>query len=662
MDGCRQGISLRICLFKGKIIVSKAVKSWTAEVENRLLPYVDKPAQYLGGEFNSIEKDWDSVSATMALLFPDLYEIGMSHLGMRILYDVVNRRPEYLLERSFAPAVDMEQLMRENGIPLFTWENYHSVRDFDIVGVTLQYEMSFTNILNMLELAGIPLMAAERRDWEYPLVIAGGPCAYNPEPLVDFFDLFVIGEGEEVELELLDLYTACRAEGVSRDEFLHRACCIPGIYVPRFYQPVYNDDGRMVALQVADGAPQTVQKRIIRDMDSVPFPQDQIVPFAQIVHDRAVIEVMRGCNRGCRFCQAGIIYRPVREKSPAVLREQAARALDGTGYDELGMISLSTADYSCVSSLIDDLLAEHGPKGVNVSLPSLRVDAISVGLAEKIQQVRKSGFTLAPEAGTQRLRDIINKGVTEDDIDAAIRAAVEAGWSSFKLYFMAGLPFETDEDLLGIAETARHILALGRSAAPVHGRRRPLNITVSVSFFVPKTHTPFQWFGQNSREELARKRDLLYNEFRSIKNARLNCHDVPVSFLEGVFSRGDRRLGAALLEAHRLGCRFDSWHEHFDYEKWMQAFENCGIDAEAYAGRVYRQDEVLPWEHIDAGVSRRWLWREWQKAAAAETTQDCRKGRCSGCGVCPALECDNQYCAPQGGREVAADDDRAFCL
>ncbi len=645
--------------------VVRAVKSWTAEIEDKLLPYVDKPAQYLGGEFNSIEKDWSGAKATMALLFPDLYEIGMSHLGMRILYDVVNSRPEYVLERSFASGVDMERLMREHEIPLFTWENYHSVRDFDIVGFTLQYEMSFTNILNMLELAGIPLLVKERADWEYPLVIAGGPCAYNPEPLVDFVDLFVIGEGEEVELELLDLYTACRAEGVSRAEFLRRACAVGGVYVPQFYQPVYDEAGRMTDMQVADFAPKSVRKRIIRDMDSVPFPQDQIVPFAQIVHDRAVIEVMRGCNRGCRFCQAGVIYRPVREKSPAVLREQAARALDGTGYDELGMISLSTADYSCVSSLIDDLLAEHGPKGVNVSLPSLRVDAISVGLAEKIQQVRKSGFTLAPEAGTQRLRDIINKGVSEDDINAAVRAAVEAGWSSFKLYFMAGLPFETDEDLLGIAATARHILAIGRSINPAHGRKRPLNITVSVSFFVPKTHTPFQWFGQNTKEELARKRDLLYNEFRSIKNARLSCHDVPVSFLEGVFSRGDRRLGAALLRAHELGCKFDSWHEHFAYDKWMQAFSECGIDAAAYASRDFAKDELLPWEHIDAGISRRWLWREWEKAAEAEKTPDCRRGKCSGCGVCPSLGCDNRYVTEikeTGIREGVADDDAAFCL
>ena len=623
------------------------VKSWVAEVEGRLLPYVDKPAQYLGGEYNAIAKDWAKCEATMVLLFPDLYEIGMSHLGMRVLYEAVNRRPEYAFERSFAPAVDMEKLMREQHIPLFSWENYHAVRDFDVVGVTLQYEMSFTNILNMLELAEIPLLAADRRDWEYPLVLAGGPCAYNPEPLVDFFDLFVIGEGEEIELELLDLYTECRKQGLGRDEFLQKACQLNGIYVPKFYQPQYDAEGRLTEMQVADFAPAKVTKRIIKDMDSVPFPCEQIVPFSQIVHDRAVIEVMRGCNRGCRFCQAGIIYRPVREKSLEVLREQAAKALACTGYDEVGMLSLSTADYSCVEPLIDTLIADHAADGVSVSLPSLRVDALSVGLAERIQTVRKSGMTFAPEAGTQRLRDIINKGVNEDDIFAAVSSALAGGWSSFKLYFMAGLPYETDEDLLGIADLARRILQMGAS-----GQKRRLNITVSVSFFVPKCDTPFQWFGQNSREELARKRELLYAAFKPIRGARLNCHDIEVSFLEGVFSRGDRRLGAALLEAHKLGCKFDSWHEHFDYEAWLTAFANVGIDPAAYAERVFDKDELLPWEHIDCGANKRWLWHEWQKAGRAQTTADCRKGPCSGCGVCQALDCDNRYVTAAAAKEA----------
>lgn len=635
----------------------KTAKSWAAEVENQLLPYVDKPAQYLGGEYNSIEKDWQQAAATMALLFPDLYEIGMSHLGMRILYEVVNSRPEYLLERVFAPAVDMEKLMRDKHIPLFSWDNYHAVGDFDIVGVTLQYEMSFSNILNMLELAGLPLLAADRAEqagndgWQWPLVVAGGPCAYNPEPLADFFDLFIIGEGEDVELELLDLYTECRRAGLHREQFLQRAAALPGIYVPQFYQPVYAEDGRLCAMQVESGAPARVRKRLVQDMDKALFPERQIVPFAQIVHDRAVIEVMRGCNRGCRFCQAGIIYRPVREKLPEVLREQAARALAATGYDELGMISLSTADYSCVGPLIEQLLADHSADGVSVSLPSLRVDAVSVGLADKLQTVRKGGLTLAPEAGTQRLRDIINKGVNEEDIFAAVQAALAAGWSSLKLYFMAGLPYETDDDLRGIAQLARQILALGRSrgAAENNGEaapkpRRPLNITVSVAFFVPKAHTPFQWFGQNSREELQRKRELLFAEFKHIRGARLNCHDIELSFLEGVFSRGDRRLGAVLLAAHELGCKFDSWHEHFAYDKWLQAFAQAGVDAAAYAERFFEQSDVLPWEHIDCGVSKKWLWQEWQKAARAEKTPDCRQGPCNGCGICPALGCENRYC------------------
>ncbi len=628
----------------------KLAKSWAAEVEMHLLPYVDKPAQYLGGEYNSWEKDWQQAAATMVLLFPDLYEIGMSHLGMRILYEVVNRRPEYLLERAFAPAADMEELMRKHNIPLFSWENYHAVRDFDIVGVTLQYEMSFTNILEMLELAGLPLLTAERAegDWRWPLVVAGGPCAYNPEPLADFFDLFIIGEGEDVEPELLDLYTACRAEGLSRQDFLRRACQIEGIYVPQFYQPVWDEAGRLQEIQLLEGAPARVRKRIVREMDAAPFPEQQIVPFAQIVHDRAVIEVMRGCNRGCRFCQAGIIYRPVREKSPEVLRKQAAAALAATGYDELGMISLSTADYSCVGSLIEQLLAEHSADGVSVSLPSLRVDAVSIGLAEKLQTVRKGGLTLAPEAGTQRLRDIINKGVAEADIFAAAEAALAAGWNSFKLYFMAGLPYETDDDLRGIAQLARQILALARQQQ----RKRPLSITVSVAFFVPKSHTPFQWFGQNSREELARKRELLYTEFKQIRGARLNCHDIELSFLEGVFSRGDRRLGQVLLAAHQLGCKFDSWHEHFAYDKWLQAFAQAGIDPASYAERCFAEDELLPWEHIDCGVSKKWLWREWQKAAVAEKTTDCRKGPCNGCGVCQSLSCDNHYVEPAAAKEA----------
>lgn len=621
--------------------MTNIAKSWTNEVEQLLLPYVEKPAGYLGGEYNSIEKNWEELDATMAFLFPDTYEIGMSHLGTRILYEVVNKHPKYCLERCFAPLVDMEKLMREHKIPLFTWENYHSVADFDVVGITLQYEMSYTNIMNMIDLAGMPIVAQNRQNWEYPLLVAGGSCAYNAEPLAEIFDLFILGEGEEIEIELLDLYTKCRKENKTKDEFLVEACQLGGIYVPKFYTPVYDGD-KIVDMEITNDAPKKVLKRIIKDLDNVVYPTSQMVPFTQIVHDRAVIEIMRGCNRGCRFCQAGIIYRPVREKSLEVLRKQAAEAVKNTGYDEIGILSLSTADYSCVGNLIDELMEDHKEKGVSVSLPSLRVDAMSVGLAQKVQQVRKSGMTFAPEGGTQRIRDVINKGVTEEDIMAAVESAIANGWSGFKLYFMAGLPFETEEDLLGIAETTKRIMQKAKETARLT-KGRPININVSVAFFVPKPHTPFQWYGQNDVDTMLEKRELLYQAFKEIKGARLNCHDTETSFLEAVFSRGDRRLGQVLLEANRLGCKFDGWYEHFNYEKWMEAFENCGIKPEDYAERVFEKDEILPWDHLDVGANKKWLWHEWQKAEQAVITADCRKGPCSGCGVCQALDCDNIY-------------------
>ncbi|MDD4571949.1 MAG: TIGR03960 family B12-binding radical SAM protein [Clostridia bacterium] len=612
----------------------------TKEIEQDLLPYINKPAQYLGGEFNSIKKEWDTVKARVAFCFPDTYEIGMSHLGLRVLYQVVNEKHDYLMERSFAPMTDMEELMRAKEVPLFSWESYTAIKDFDFVAFTLQYEMSYTNILNMLDLAGLPIEASARS--EGPIVIAGGPGAYNPEPLVDFIDLFVLGEGEEAIIELLDLWMKVKAAGGNKLDYLKAATAIEGVYVPLFYKPVYAEAGKLVGMQNEPFAPPVIQKRLIRDVDNVSFPTDGIVPFTQVVHDRVMLEVMRGCNRGCRFCQAGIIYRPVREKSMEVLLEQADKAIAATGYDEIGMISLSTADYSCVGPLIDELMARYAKEGVSVSLPSLRADAFSVSLAEKVQRVRKSGLTFAPEAGSQRLRDIINKGVCEADIMQAVASAFAQGWNSIKLYFMMGLPGETLDDLEAIAYLTKDIIHKAKEVRP-EGSKKPINITVSVAVFVPKPHTPFQWYGQEKAENIRKRQSYLRDLFRSIKQARLVCHDSPLSFLEAVFSRGDRKLNQVLKRAWQLGCKFDGWSEHFDLEKWNTAFRECGIVPEDYANRDFAKDDYLPWQHMSSGVSVKWLWHEWEKAKQALVTDDCRHGKCSGCGVCTAVGCDNIY-------------------
>jgi len=625
-------------------------QSLESVISHELLPYIDKPVQYLGNEYNAVLKNPADMAATCAFCFPDTYEIGMSHLGMRILYDVTNADERFVCERSFAPLVDMENLMREKNIPLFTWENYHAVKDFDFVAFTLQYEMSYTNVLNMLDLAQIPVLAAERRTKDdIPVVMAGGPCAYNPEPLCDFIDLFVIGEGEDVNVELMELFVEVQKEfggnrtAEMREAYLRRAAKIEGVYVPHLYEAKTDESGELVSTEpLLEDIPAVIKKRIIKDLDAVRFPTTPVVPFTQIVHDRVVLEVMRGCNRGCRFCQAGLIYRPVREKSVDVLRKQAKEALRSTGYDEIGMMSLSTADYSKVEDLIDCLMADNKADGVSVSLPSLRADAFSVGLAERVQQVRKSGLTFAPEAGSQRLRDVINKGVTEEDIISAATAAIKSGWSTIKLYFMAGLPYETEEDLDGIYDLAAKIS--NTKAEPQAGKKiRPVNVTVSVAFFVPKPMTPFQWFGRVSNEELAAKREYLFSKFKTLKRVRLSCHGVELGLLESCFARGGRELGPVLYDAWRLGCKFDGWHEHFQYGKWLQAFTDHGFDAESYAGRTFERESALPWDHISAGVNKKWLWREWEKAGKAATTLDCRKGPCNGCGVCQAVGCDNLY-------------------
>ncbi|MEW5761626.1 MAG: TIGR03960 family B12-binding radical SAM protein [Bacillota bacterium] len=601
---------------------------------DHLLSRVEKPGRYVGGEFNAVVKEWDGVDVKIAFAFPDVYEVGMSHLGLHILYDTVNRRPDALMERVFAPWPDMEHLMRREGIPLFALESRRPLCEFDVVAFTLPYELTYSNVVNMLDLAGLPLAAAARDD-RYPLVIAGGPCAFNPEPLADFIDVFFIGEGEEGIHDFIDAFQAGRRQALTRRELLLVLAKMPGFYVPELYRVSYRENGGIASITPATGGiPARVRRRLVHDLDAAPFPTRPIVPYLSPVHDRAVLEVFRGCTRGCRFCQAGMIYRPVRERSMDRLLGLAEELLRQTGYDELSLASLSTVDYTRLRELLAALDARYRRERVSLSLPSLRADAFAVDIARTIQEVRKSTLTFAPEAGTQRLRNVINKQVTEEDLLRAVEAAFRAGWLRVKLYFMLGLPTETDADVEGIAALARKVLEVGRECGVPKGR---LSVTVSVASFVPKAHSPFQWEPQAPLEVLAARQARLKELLRG-PGLAFHWHDPRTSFLEAVFARGDRRLGAVLREARARGCRFDGWREHFRYEAWLEAFSAAGLAPENYAYRRYDYDEILPWEHIDSGVSKEFLAVEHRRALRGEVTVDCRGGVCTGCGVCPALD------------------------
>ena len=599
-----------------------------------ILSQVQKPARYTGGEFGSIIKADEETEVSIALAFPDIYEVGMSYLGFKILYHILNKEEGVAAERVYAPWVDMEAKMHENALPLTSLETGKILRDFDFVGFTLQYELSYTNILNMLDLGKIPLFTKDRTE-EDTFVIAGGPCVYNPEPLADFIDFFIIGEGEEIMVELMNAYKNWQNEGClgGRQGFLERAVSIEGIYVPSFYHVDYLADGTVEkVVPVNPAAPSVVKKRVVKDLNTISYPNAPIVPFGEIVHDRIMLEVFRGCTRGCRFCHAGMVYRPVRERKPELLKQLARELVNNTGYNEISLVSLSTADYSCLAPLIHDLIAELKSEKVSVSLPSLRVDSFSVDLAKEVQEVRKSGLTFAPEAGSQRMRDVINKGVTEEDLLKAVGAAFESGWSSVKLYFMIGLPGETDEDVLAIAELAK---AVQYKYFQIKGHRGA-KVTVSVSSFVPKPYTPFQWKGQDEIEEIRRKQMLLKDALK-VKNITYQYHDAVTSVIEGVFARGDRRLGKALYLAWQNGAKFDGWSEHFSYKRWLDAISECGLDKAFYANRDREENEVFPWEHIQPAVNRAFLWNEYQKSLRAELTEDCRHANCSGCGVCQNL-------------------------
>ena len=594
----------------------------------RILLRVQKPARYTGGEYNEIIKDKANVDVRFAMCFPDTYEIGMSNLGLRILYGSMNEAEGVWCERAFAPWGDMEEEMRKADIPLYALESGDSLKEFDFVGFSLGYEMAYTNVLNMLDLAHIPLHSDQRGE-DDPIIVAGGTCVYNGEPLADFIDIFSLGEGEDVTLEMIDLYRKGKQEGWSRAEFLQNAAQVPGLYVPSLYEVTYHEDGTVQAITPTHDAPEHIRKRIVADLDKSYFPVKTIIPSTDIVHDRVMLEVFRGCIRGCRFCQAGYCYRPVRPRSVDLLVQQGIASCKDSGYQEMTLSSLSTSDYRPLTELCDGLLEYCDPRNININLPSLRADGFSMGIMQRLQRVRKTSITFAPEAGTQRMRDTINKNVKEEDLLQSCRTAFEGGCNAVKLYFMLGLPTETDEDVIGIAQLAEKVYWTWKSYAV--NKSRGLRITVSTSFFVPKPFTPFQWEAQITREEYHRRVDLLRNSIKN-KSIQYNWHEMETSYIEAVLARGDRRLGKLLETVWRKGGRLDSWSEYFSFERWMEAFAETGIDPDFYALRERPEDEILPWSMIDIGVHPEYLWREREQAYRSVITPDCRV-QCMGCGA-----------------------------
>ena len=604
-------------------------------LSDEILLKISQPARYIGGEVNMVKKDPSKVAVRFAMCFPDVYEIGMSHLGIQILYDMFNRRDDVYCERVYSPWMDLDPIMREQKIPLFAVESQDPIKKFDFLGITIQYEMCYTNILQVLELSQIPLHAEDRTE-EDPIVIGGGPCTYNPEPIAPFFDLFYMGEGEVVYFDLIDRYKEIKARGGSRKEFLEQAAQIPGIYVPGFYDVTYKEDGTIEAMTPNNPhAPQTVSKQLVMDMSDTWYPEKPVVPYLRATQDRVVLEIMRGCIRGCRFCQAGMVYRPVRERSLEELKRLARTMLKSTGHEEISLSSLSSSDYTKLEGIVNFLIDEFDGKGVNVSLPSLRIDAFSLDVMSKVQDVKKSSLTFAPEAGSQRLRNVINKGLTEENILNGSAEAFKGGWNRVKLYFMLGLPTETVEDMQGIAELSEKVAEVYYDTVPKEQRHGKVQVTASTSFFVPKPFTPFQLAPMCTKEQFLERASIVNHRMKEMlnkKSLRYNWHEADVTVLEGVLARGDRKVAAVIEEAYRQGAIYDSWSEYFNNDIWMKAFETCGVDIDFYTTRERSLDEVFPWDFIDAGVTKDFLKREWANAQAETVTPNCRM-RCSGCGV-----------------------------